>query len=68
MKCKVKCIKHLEGVYPYLQPEIGKGYEAEYFWPRYKTAETAVIDISGKKIIMRRGEFEIVEVCDGDHS
>lgn len=65
MKCKVKCLKHLIGVYPELQPEVGKVYEAEYFWPRYKTAETAVIDIKGKKILMRRGEFEIVEDTDG---
>lgn len=65
MLCKIKCIKYLEGVFPELQPEIGKVYDAEYFCPRYKTAETAVVEIKGKRIIMRRGEFELVDGENG---
>ena len=66
MRCKVKIVKPLAGVYVQLQPEIGKVYDAHYSEARsgkarYKSAEFCVIDINGKPIIARRGEFEIVE-------
>ena len=62
-KCKVRIIKELEGVYPEYQPKVGKTYDAEYREPYYNNqwfTEICIIEISGKRIIVREGEFEIV--------
>lgn len=58
--------KALEGVFPEYQPEIGKVYEAEYVpskkYGKSKPTNAAfcVVTIRDKRIILRKGEFEIV--------
>ena len=63
MICKVKIIKELEGVFPEYQPKVGETYLAEYIAP-YKSYQTfhpiCIIEISDKRIIVRKDEFELV--------
>ena len=66
MLCKIKILKRLEGVYTKLQPEVGKVYDAHYAPIKYDTSGTknrefCVIDVKDKRIVVRRGEFELVE-------
>ncbi len=61
MKGKIKILRYLEGVFPEYQPEVGKVYDGEYFTSRKRVADFAVIDIKDKKIVVRVGEYEIVE-------
>ena len=67
-KCKVRIIKELEGVYPMYQPKVGKTYEAEYR-KAYKSHQwypaICIIEIAGKRIVVRESEFEIVRREDG---
>ena len=62
--CIVKILQHLEGVFSKYQPEIGKIYDAEYrtCYKKGRSSCTAVcvIDILGKRIALRNGEYEIV--------
>ena len=63
MKCKVKIINEVLGVFPQYQPKVGEIYEAEYIesiYSYYNAPPICVIDILGKKIIVRKDEFEIV--------
>ena len=60
IKCKIKVICHLPGVFPEYQPEIGKVYDAEYATTE-KKLEFCVINVSDKRIVVRKGEFEVVE-------
>ena len=66
IKCKVKILCHLSGVYTRYQPEIGKIYDADYREANHRTsgqvtAPVCVITILNKRICLRRGEYEIVE-------
>jgi hypothetical protein len=66
MKCKIKVLKELEGVWARYQPEVGKVYDADFAHNRgVKAREVAVIDINGKKILLRWHEFEVVEGAHG---
>ena len=63
MKCKIRITKEIAGIYPQYQPKIGKTYDAEYIESTYKGGKCqpiCVIDIAGKRIIIRQDEFEIV--------
>lgn len=64
MRCKIRVTKHLEGVYPLYQPEVGKVYDADYVPKKYRSDgnrsnEFCVIDIKDKRIVLRRDEFEL---------
>ena len=61
MECKVRVLKHLEGVFTSLQPEVGKTYDAVCRVGRYRNKEIAVIKIKGKLVALRQGEYERVE-------
>ena len=60
--CRVKVIpvRELNGVFPELQPEIGKIYEAEYVPDNGNGLGFCVVEIQGKKVIMRKGAFAII--------
>ena len=63
MKCKIKIIKEITGLFPQYQPKVGKVYDAEYIdsSKKYKKyPPVCIICISGKRIIIRKDEFEIV--------
>ena len=63
MKCKIRIIKEITGLYPQYQPKVGKIYDAEYIEPTYKKRNChaiCVIDIAGKRIVIRNGEYEFV--------
>lgn len=64
--CKVRILKYEEGVFPEYQPEIGKVYDAKYACQtsrgRGNYAPVCIIDVKGKRIALRRGEYEIVEM------
>lgn len=63
MICKVRIIKELEEVFPEYQPKVGETYFAEYK-PSYQSYQRfppiCIIKISGKRIIVRKDEFELV--------
>lgn len=61
MQCKIKVLKHLEGVYSSLQPEVGRIYDAQFHDCLDKAREIAVITINNKLIALRKSEFERVE-------
>lgn len=67
MIVKVKVLCPLPGVFAECQPEVGKVYEADYSPPKvdkrycHQYAAVCVIDVNGKKICLKRDEYEIVE-------
>lgn len=73
--CKIRIIRPLNGVYPLYQPTVGKIYDAE-FVPSKKNPYNrghchlgfCVLDIADKKIVVRLGEYELVEVLKPDNS
>ena len=66
--CKIRIIRPLNGVYPLYQPTVGKEYPATLYPAqkgtnrkgRYSCAECVAIDMAGKKIIVRPGEYEML--------
>lgn len=63
MKCKIRIVKELSGVYPELQPQVGAIYDARYAESTNKRTPLpaiCVIDMMGKQIMVRKGEYEIV--------
>lgn len=63
MKCKIRIIKEITGLFPHLRPKVGMVYDAEYkesSWKQRKIPPICVINIAGKRIIIRKDEFEIV--------
>lgn len=63
-KRKIRIIKEIEDLFPQYQPEVGKIYDAEYYDPAgtyKKFPPICIINIAGKRIIIRKNEFEIVE-------
>lgn len=61
MKCKIRITKGLEGVWSEYQPIVGEIYDADYDHGRECKPATAVIIVNGKKIIVRKNEFELAE-------
>ena len=63
--CKVRITKYAEGVFPEYQPVIGKVYDAKYVHQTSenmrKCAPICIIDVKGKRIALRKDEYEIVE-------
>lgn len=75
--CKIVCTKEID-VYPLYRPIVGKIYDAIFSpgWtkgergkngvPQYSgKGDFCVVDILDKKIILRKGEYEFVEVANG---
>lgn len=63
MKCKIKILKEITELLPQYQPKVGKIYEARYAESSNKNRPLpaiCVIDILGKQIMVRKGEYEIV--------
>ena len=62
-KCKIRIIKEITDLLPQYQPKVGKIYDAEYREATQKCKPLpaiCVIDMLGKKIMIRKGEYEIV--------
>lgn len=69
MKCQIKVIKELLEIFPEYQPKVGQIYDAELSpqagkrfdntWGSGKM-EFCVITVLDKKIVLRKGEYEIV--------
>ena len=68
IKCRVRVLCPLHGVYAKYQPEVGKVYVADYRKARHTTsnnnAPVCVIWIRDKAICLRPGEYEILK--DGE--
>lgn len=66
MKCKVRILKPLAGVYPKYQPKVGGIYDAIYKNERYKKNRRSrytvcIITVLDKKICLKKDEYERVE-------
>ena len=66
VKCKVRILCHLSGVYPKYQPNVGEIYEADYQKATQRKngrqyGPVCFIEVLDKKICLRKGEYEIVE-------
>lgn len=60
-KCKIKVIKECLDIYAKYRPEVGRVYDAQKGKPtRQKNKEFVILDILDKRIVLRKGEFEIV--------
>ena len=65
-RVKIRVVKEVTDIFPEYRPEVGKVYEARYR-PRAKLKCGAgigafcVIDVLDKQIVLRSGEFEIVD-------
>ena len=67
-KCKIRITKEIDGLFPECCPKVGKVYNAEYVESsiRYQTSHAVcIINMAGKRVIIRNGEFEIVRWKDG---
>lgn len=62
--CKIRVIKEVIDIFPEYIPKVGMVYDAIYRNPRRIMTEFCVIDVLDKRIVLRRGEFEIVEVLE----
>ena len=63
MKCKIRIIKDIEGLFPECRPNVGKIYDAEYresTWKQRSIPPICVINIAGKRITIREDEFEVL--------
>lgn len=70
VKRKIRVIKHLDGVFPEYQPEVGRIYDAVYNEKRTGGtgsgwAYICIIDVKDKKICLKRDEYELVGDEDG---
>lgn len=62
MRCKIRVIKDID-VFPQYRPKQGKVYDAEYVdssTAKLKRPPVCIVNIAGKRIVIRRDEFEIV--------
>lgn len=67
-RCKIRITKEIAGLFPECCPKVGKIYNAEYIESTVtyqKGHAICVIDMAGKRIIIREDEFEIVGGIDG---
>lgn len=65
MQCKIRITKDIAGLYPQYKPKVGKIYDAEFIESTCVTRKAppvCIVDIAGKRIIVRKDEFEIVGV------
>ncbi len=61
--CKIRIVKELTDIWPQYRPNMGQVYHAEYIESGYKSRTfppVCVVAIQGKRITVRRNEFEIV--------
>jgi hypothetical protein len=58
---KIRAIKELPGVYLKYQPVIGKIYDGVYRQSASNVASFCVIPILDKMIVLRNGEFEVID-------
>lgn len=66
IRCKVRIIKPLNGVFTEYQPEVGGVYDAIYnekgSGPKWhNNISICIIDVKDKKICLRKGEYEVWE-------
>ena len=73
--CKIRVVRPLGEVYPEYQPELGVVYDAEFcaiksYKKEKKMDYTAicVIPIKDKKIVVRKGEYEMVSIGEDERS
>jgi hypothetical protein len=62
-KCKIRITKEIEGLFPECCPKVGKIYNAEYVESTIvyqKGHAISVINMAGKRVIIREDEFELV--------
>jgi hypothetical protein len=62
VNCRIRILKRLEDVWNRYQPIVGGIYDATFVTKSdtYKCADFCVIEIKGKQICVRKGEFELV--------
>ena len=60
LKVKVKILCHLPEVFNWLQPKVGAVYEAT-LKKNSNYADVCVIEVNGKKICLKPGEYSICE-------
>jgi hypothetical protein len=66
MKCKIRVTKEILDLWPECRPEVGNVYDARYY-PAVHTKcgnrnrAACVINVSGKHIILREGEFAFTD-------
>ena len=60
MKCKIRITKEIPGIFQRYQSQLGKIYDAEYIKSFRTYRPICVINMLGKRIIVRRDEFELV--------
>lgn len=68
MKCKIRITKEITGLFPECCPKVGKIYDAEYKAPyqSYKRfPPLAIITLAGKRIVIRKDEFELIGGAEG---
>jgi hypothetical protein len=66
MKCKIMVIKEIFELWKECRPEAGKVYDARYYPAIHnkcgnRNNESCVINVAGKHIILREGEFAFVD-------
>lgn len=59
---KICVTKEVLSIFGKYRPKQGRIYSAEYSNPRQNKTEFCIVDILDKRIVLRKGEFEIVGV------
>lgn len=60
---QIKIVKEIADIYPQYMPKLGKIYQAKLIQSKYKgrpLPPICVIVILGKKILVRKDEYEII--------
>lgn len=70
IKCEIKVIKEVLDLFPKYMPKVGQTYDALLSPSVLKgrtggKAEFCVINVLDKKIVLKKGEYEIVRNCNG---
>lgn len=62
-KVRIKVVQDVLAIYDEYRPVVGKVYDAKLCaLAKYaKSAEFVILDILDKKIILRKGEYEVVQ-------
>lgn len=59
-RVKIRVTRDVQKIFEEYRPKVGEIYDAEYSDPKKFKTEFCVVDIGDKRIVLRKGEFEVV--------
>lgn len=64
MRCKIKIVKDIPDIFQKYCPQKGEIYDAEWVErnAHYKFVPMCIVEIAGRRIVVREGEYEVLGV------